>query len=121
MVRLHLIGHQPCEVQVGHKDEVNHRDGDRAPGAIAGDGHPHFAIGFEGAAQLFDEYQAGAAYISRLGEDGVQETPREVLVRRLFREFIAGKASNRSSVGVTYGQLSQVRTLGRECKGRIRG
>jgi hypothetical protein len=102
MVRLHLVGHRPCEVQVGHKDEVDHRDRDRAPGAIAGDRHSPFAICLEGSAQLFDEYQAGTANIVRLDKDGVQETAREVLLRGLFREFIACEASKRSSVGVIW-------------------
>jgi hypothetical protein len=39
--------------------------------------------------------------IARRDED-VQETAREVLLRRLLREFIAGEASNRSSVGVIW-------------------
>lgn len=69
---------------------------------IGGDRHLPFSIGLEGSAQPFDECQAGAAYIARLDEDGVQETARGALLPRLLREFNAGETSKRSSVRVIW-------------------
>lgn len=110
MFQLRIVVHRPGEVKVGHEEEVDHRHRDRAPGMIGGDRHLPFSIGLEGSAQPFDEYQAGTACLARLDEDGVQETARGVLLARLLREFNAGEASKRSSVGVIWPRLAQLST-----------
>ena len=76
-------------MKVGHEDEVDHRDGDRDPRLVVFYRHGFFTICFEVGAQLFGDFEAIAAYVSRLGEDGVHEVARKVLQRGMFCEFVA--------------------------------
>ena len=71
MVGLHWRSHRRREVEVGGKDEVDHRDGHCAPCLIIADRNATFAISLENAAQVGGERHAGTAFVARRGEDSI--------------------------------------------------
>ena len=89
MVGLHRCSHRPREVEIGGEDEVDHRDGHRAPCLIVAYRNAPLAISLENAAQVGGERHAGTAFVTRRGEDGIQEAARQCCVRGLFRELVA--------------------------------
>jgi hypothetical protein len=89
MVGLHRRSHRRREVEVGGEDEVDHRDGHRAPCLIVAHRNAPLAISLENAAQVAGERHAGTTFVARRREDGIQEAARKCCVRRLLRELVS--------------------------------
>lgn len=95
MVGLHWRRHRRREIEVGGQDEVDHRDGHRAPCLIVAYRNAPLAISLENAAQVDGERHAGTTFVARRREDRVQEAACKCCVRRLLRELVSVKDEER--------------------------
>ena len=72
MVGFHRRSHRRRKVEVGSQDEVDHRDGHRAPCLIVAYRNASFAISLKNTAQIDGERHAGTTFVARRREDRIQ-------------------------------------------------